>query len=285
MNVLQRLDELIEESREIEALAQKLQAAGPLHPAPLYAVQQFQKRHEAWYAATLEPLPADLRERFELEWTGPEGDCGQHDFVAESTGTGPDQRHVYDDAHLRTIDPTKLRFTYPYNRCFQVPLLRQRRILIEAKHHADIARRGRFGERDAEARLDINDLHPVVLNAAGELFADRYFRNAILQACIALAGTVREKSGSTIKTDAPLMEHVFSAKSPVLKASEDEDERQGMMWLFKGAAMGLRNPRAHHLGEGEDLDRTEAFEWLAFISGLMRVLDRAERVAPDSDLL
>jgi uncharacterized protein (TIGR02391 family) len=283
-NTLQRLDELIEESREIETQAQRLQAEGPLSPGSPYAVQHLQKRSKAWYANAFDLLPPDLRHLFEREWIGLEGDCGQQDFLAAPTPPGPDRRQAYDDARLQTIDPTKFRFTYLYERCFQQPLHRQRQVLMHAKHHPDIARNGR--SLDAQgiiAGLNFGELHPQLVRAVETLFATGHYRDAILRSCIALADTVRQKSGSEIKDDTPLMRHVFSAKKPVLKVSNDEGEREGMLSLFAGVTMGLRNPRAHHLGDGEDLDPTEAFEWLVFISALMRVIDRAEPVVTASD--
>lgn len=63
-----------------------------------------------------------------------------------------------------------------------------------------------------------------------------------------------------------------------LKVSDDKDERLGFMWLFSGAIMGLRNPRGHQLGVGQDMTRDECLEWLGFLSALMRVVDRSEEV-------
>lgn len=278
MNVLQRLDELIEESRDIDVRAEKLQAAGPLNPASPYSVQEFQRRYRAWYAAALESLPSDLQERFERERAGEEGDCGQAAFAAEPTATGPDRRQVYDARHRETIVPSKLLYTYPHEHCFREPLLRQVRILFEAKHHPEVTRHCELDRRGLLTNLDFGGLHPKVIDAAGTLFADGHYRNAILESCSALAGAIREKSGIVDRDGTPLMQHVFSPKKPVLKVSEDEGERQGLMWLFSGAVMGLRNPRAHHSNDGKDLDAIQAFEWLAFISALMRTVDLAERV-------
>ncbi len=275
MNALQRLDELIEESREIEAKAEKLQAGGILNLSAPHAIHQFQHRSESWYASAIALLPPDLRERFEREWIGPVADCGQQDFVADPNGSAPDRRKIH-------IDPTKFRFTYPYERCFREPLLRQRRILLEAKHHSDFARRSRLDEDGVLAQPGFDNLHPKVVDAVGSRFQDGHYRDSILRSCIALTVVIREKTGSEIKQDTALIEKVFSLENPILKIAGNEDERRGMMWLFKGAVMGLRHPRAHHLGEGEDVDATEAFEWLAFISALMRVIDRAELVRNDN---
>jgi uncharacterized protein (TIGR02391 family) len=49
-----------------------------------------------------------------------------------------------------------------------------------------------------------------------------------------------------------LMQLVFSPKSPILKFNEQQNdsersEQQGMMFLFSGAMLAIRNPRAHGL--------------------------------------
>jgi uncharacterized protein (TIGR02391 family) len=49
-----------------------------------------------------------------------------------------------------------------------------------------------------------------------------------------------------------LMQHVFSQKNPILKFNElksetDSSEQQGMMLLYAGAMLALRNPRAHQV--------------------------------------
>lgn len=282
ISTLQRLDELIEESRELEAQAMQLQSEGPLNLSALFAVQQFREQAESWYASALDVLPPDPKERFKQEWTGPKGDCGQEHFVAEPTVTGPTQQKVFNDEYLQSIPPGRLRFTFPFERCFQKPLHRQRRILIEAKHHADIMQQARGNDADVVG-LEFDSLHHAVVKAACGLFADGHYRNAIFQACTALTEAVQEKSEITDRDGTSLMEHVFSANKTVLTVSKDTDEQVGMMWLFKGAVMGIRNPRGHHVGEGEDLDVTEAFEWLAFISALMKVVERSERINRGGD--
>jgi hypothetical protein len=67
----------------------------------------------------------------------------------------------------------------------------------------------------------------------------------------------------------------FSPKKPILQVSEDEGEQQGFMWLYSGAVMGIRNPKAHRLVEQKDPQR--ALEWLAFAGVLFSVLDDARK--------
>lgn len=282
MNTLQRLDELIEESREIEAHAEKLQADGPLYPASPYDIQQVRERTEAWITAALEILPADLNEEFEAGWNGPDGDCGQQHFVAEPTGTGLPPPIVFNDEYLQTIEPGSFRFTFPFERCFQNPMRRQRRILLNARHHPDIVQRARANDRElTKTEFDLNDLHSRVVTAAGALFADGNFRDSIFRACTALSEVIKERSGIVDRDGTKLVEHVFSFEKPILTIAGNEDERRGMLWLLKGAVMGLRNSRAHRQGEGEDVNAVETFEWLAFISALVRKVDRAEQTRMD----
>ncbi len=51
---------------------------------------------------------------------------------------------------------------------------------------------------------------------------------------------------------APLMRAVFSRNNPILAFNDlsdqtAQDEQEGMMHLFEGAMLGIRNPRAHDI--------------------------------------
>jgi uncharacterized protein (TIGR02391 family) len=120
----------------------------------------------------------------------------------------------------------------------------------------------------------IHNLHPSVQKVAGRLFSDRHYRQAILDTYILLVNKVKEKSGQRDLDGVHLMQKVFSPKNPVIKVSDDPDEQQGFMWLFSGAVMAIRNPKAHRLIEQKDPHR--ALEWLSFASVLMRILDDAK---------
>jgi uncharacterized protein (TIGR02391 family) len=107
------------------------------------------------------------------------------------------------------------------------------------------------------------------------LFKDGHYRQAILRACLALNEAVQQRSGRADLDGTKLMQQVFSIKEPILKFEGHPDEQQGYMWLFSGMSMAIRNPRAHRVGETEDLDANEALELLAGISALFRALDMA----------
>ena len=64
------------------------------------------------------------------------------------------------------------------------------------------------------------------------------------------------------------MTTVFSKNSPILvfndlKDKTDEDEQLGMMHLFEGAVLGIRNPGGHSFPEGPE---QRAIEYISFLS-------------------
>jgi uncharacterized protein (TIGR02391 family) len=113
-------------------------------------------------------------------------------------------------------------------------------------------------------------LHPRVTEVAGQLFSNGHYRQAILDTYIALVEGVRRKSELALD-NTPLMQQAFSPERPRLRVSSDKDEQLGFMWLFSGAVMAIRNPKAHRLLEQADPGRT--LEWLCFASVLFRTLD------------
>ncbi len=136
-------------------------------------------------------------------------------------------------------------------------------------------------EPQARVAFENLKLHPLIANSCGRLYRDGHYRQAILDASIALVNSVKDKSGRNDLDGADLMRKVFSRKSPVLAFSplrdrSDEDEQEGMMHLFEGAVLALRNPPAHRLS---DLSAELALDYLAFLSLLATRLDSAKRRA------
>ena len=104
-------------------------------------------------------------------------------------------------------------------------------------------------------QISIEDLslHPRIAAVCVELFQDGHYANAVFDASKALFNFVAEKSGSH-EDGAPLMRRVFSKNNPVLAFNElsdqsDLDEQEGMMHLYEGVALGIRNPRGHEFPE------------------------------------
>ena len=126
------------------------------------------------------------------------------------------------------------------------------------------------------------DLHPRIGGVCVDLFRDGHYRNAVLDASVALVNYVKEKSRRHDLDGSGLMTTVFSKNNPVLtlndrKDKTDEDEQEGMMHLFMGAVLALRNPRAHALLD----DSPEmALEYIALISLLAKRFDQAKRTTP-----
>ena len=82
---------------------------------------------------------------------------------------------------------------------------------------------------------------------------------------------MKELSGRPDLDGSALMQTVFSPKNPVLRVSDNADEQMGFKWLFTGAVIGLRNPKAHSLAHQDSY--SAAVEWLSFASSLFRILD------------
>jgi len=130
------------------------------------------------------------------------------------------------------------------------------------------------GQEHTTIHKALENLHPLVQPVASKLYADGHYRQAILDTYILLVDTVKTKSGRHDLEGTGLMQTVFSANNPIIKISDDPDEQLGFMWMFSGAVMGIRNPKAHRLIPQTDPQRT--LEWLSFASVLLRVLDDAE---------
>lgn len=140
-----------------------------------------------------------------------------------------------------------------------------------------------FGESPiGKARKAFDELaiHPELQKAIGKLFDDGHYANAVEDACKVLDALVKVRSGKHDLSGTDLMTTVFSPKSPTLRFNElltetDRSEQQGMMFLYAGAMLALRNPRAHGIVEDEP---QKALELLSFISFLIRSLDVTTRV-------
>src|SRR5262249_47992664 len=92
---------------------------------------------------------------------------------------------------------------------------------------------------------DVSRLHPTVAQVAGQLFADRHYRQAVLDTFIRLIEEVRARAKASRDLDGvPLMQEVFSAKNPMLMF-QGADAQLGHMWLYSGAVMAFRNVLSH----------------------------------------
>lgn len=127
--------------------------------------------------------------------------------------------------------------------------------------------------------FDRLNLHPRILDVSRDLFIDGHHWEAVFAAAKALVNYVKECSGRHDLDGAPLMRAVFSRKSPVLAFNDlsdqtDMDEQEGMMHLYEGAVLGIRNPGGHAFPEGPE---QRPIEYLSFLSLLAYRLQEAKR--------
>ncbi len=133
--------------------------------------------------------------------------------------------------------------------------------------------------RGALRAYEYLELHHEIARAAGQLYQDGHYAQAISTAVIALNDFVRLRSSISDKDGTNLMEFVFNPTKPILRFNDlndesDRNEQRGFMMMFSGAVVGLRNPRAHKIIND---DPEEALEFIAFISLLAKLVDKAKR--------
>ena len=114
---------------------------------------------------------------------------------------------------------------------------------------------------------DLN-LHHRIADVATGLFVDGHHWEAVFAGAKALVNYVKERSGRHDLDGATLVRTVFSRNDPILAVNDlsdqtDLDEQEGMMHLFEGAVLGIRNPGGHSFPEGPE---QRAIEYLSLLS-------------------
>jgi uncharacterized protein (TIGR02391 family) len=123
------------------------------------------------------------------------------------------------------------------------------------------------------------DLHERIAAVCTDLYRDGHYPEAVFNASKALVNYVKEKSGRHDLDGAALMRTVFSKNNPILAFNAladqtDLDEQEGMMHLFEGAVMAIRNPRGHSfLTDSPE----RALEYIALLSLLANRVGEAKR--------
>lgn len=125
------------------------------------------------------------------------------------------------------------------------------------------------------------NLHQRIAEVVTDLYENRHYADAVLRGTIALKNFVQEKSGRDDLDGAPLMRTVFSRNNPVLAFNDlsdqtAQDEQEGMMHLFEGVMLGIRNPRAHDILND---DPQRALEYIVLISLLAKRVEEAKLTA------
>jgi uncharacterized protein (TIGR02391 family) len=126
--------------------------------------------------------------------------------------------------------------------------------------------------------FDRLNLHPRIREVSRDLFMDGHAWEAVFAASKALVNYIKERSSSDLD-GASLVRAVFSKNAPVLAFNDlanqtDLDEQEGMMHLFEGAVLAIRNPGGHSFPEGPE---QRAIEYLSLISLLAYRVQEAKR--------
>lgn len=128
--------------------------------------------------------------------------------------------------------------------------------------------------------LSNSELHPLVAEVAKPRFDSGHHWDAVFAASKALVKRVKEVSGENNLDGAPLIRTVFSANKPVLRFNAlttptMRDEQEGIMHLFEGAVLAIRNPGGHDFPTGSP---QRAADYLSLVSLLMYLVDEANKV-------
>lgn len=124
--------------------------------------------------------------------------------------------------------------------------------------------------------FDEINLHPKIKQVSENLFKDGHYASAIFEAFKEVTNFVKEKSGEKSIDGTTLMAKIFNKDTPILKLNNlqedwEKDEQAGFMYLYMGASLGIRNPKAHAYIVQKDPYKTLKF--LSFASILIEKID------------
>ncbi len=115
-------------------------------------------------------------------------------------------------------------------------------------------------------------LHPRIIKASKSLFNSGHYAEAIFAAYKAVNNFTKRKAGQPLDGK-DLMAKAFNEDKPIIKMNKlttrsERDEQEGFRFLFMGAMVGIRNPKAHD--DIRQINPYKTLEYLAFASLLMR---------------
>jgi len=124
------------------------------------------------------------------------------------------------------------------------------------------------------------DIHPRIAGVCRDLYRNGHYPNAVFDASKALVNFVKEKSGRHDLDGAPLMRTAFSKNDPILAFNDlsdqsDMDEQEGLMHLFEGVVLAIRNPRGHTF---LDDSPERSLEYIGLLSLLANRLEESKRI-------
>lgn len=123
-------------------------------------------------------------------------------------------------------------------------------------------------------------LHPIVIESSYHQFRNGLYRDAVLNAIVAVFDLIRRRTGID-RDGADLAGEVFSLSKPLLTITaldteSGRNDQKGFIQLVQGAYLGIRNPKAHSLLS--DLTQDSAAQYLVFASLLARRVSEAKNV-------
>lgn len=126
--------------------------------------------------------------------------------------------------------------------------------------------------------FDKMQFHPTVVEASKSLFKTQNYAQAILEAFKAVNNFAKQRTGLDLDGKR-LMTRVFDEGDPIIRLNEgstqsQRDEREGFKFLFMGAMVGIRNPKAHD--NIAQMDPFRTLEYLGFASLLMKRIEEGE---------
>lgn len=129
--------------------------------------------------------------------------------------------------------------------------------------------------------FDSRNFHEAVVGTSKKQFIEYDFFSSIFSAYKYLLVSIQNRSGKFDIDGAKLITCVFSPKKPILQSSlvricDDASIQEGIMHLFMGAVLCVRNVFAHKNFYLKDIDQT--LEYLSFSSFLFKILDGMEHV-------
>jgi uncharacterized protein (TIGR02391 family) len=128
-------------------------------------------------------------------------------------------------------------------------------------------------------------LHVSVREAALPQFRNGHWRDAQLNAVMAVLEVIRARTGLQLDGD-QLITRVFGQNQPLLTVGDlttpsGRDAQLGFMLVLQGMNKGTRNPRAHSLAH--DLNALRTAQYLVFASLLARRVAEATAVTPPTE--
>ena len=178
-----------------------------------------------------------------------------------------------------TQTPSNLRYKHPVDTAFYPGFRYQIHLLTEASYGVVQPSTG----DSAQTQFPLYYFHPTVREKVGTLYTAGHFRQAVSDAANLLIDYVRIAAKRPDLDGADVMPPAFNVndkQKPILRVREHDNEQRGIYFLFAGLVAAVRNPASHPRLNRAEMEFTEAFEWLTFISALFRIVDQVAPADP-----